>query len=138
MVPQCLCYVVMLWRVSLISSSSILMLGRFGIFGGGCGIFPIGIFLHGLSLWISGVGPLIYSSFLQVAWALGPLFIIWNLWLERNHWIFQDVQLVSPHLWWKILHSLGETIAAKCYMTESIDPCDVKCFISLHLPPLQQ
>lgn len=79
----------------------------------------------------------ISTSFLQTAWAIGPSFIFWNLWLERNWRIFQDVQLVAPHLCGKILHSLGETVAAKCDMSIPIAPSDVGSFNRLHLPPLQ-
>ncbi|XP_057836070.2 uncharacterized protein LOC131046358 [Cryptomeria japonica] len=78
------------------------------------------------------------TSFLQAAWAIGPSFIIWNLWLERNRRIFQDLQLMAPHLWRKILHSLGETIVAKCDMTMRVDPRDVDCCNRLHLPPPQR
>ena len=46
------------------------------------------------------------TSFLQVAWTLGPSFIIWHIWLERNRRIFKGEFLEVFHLWWKILHSL--------------------------------
>lgn len=45
---------------------------------------------------------------------------------------------MAPHLWWKILHSLGETVVAKCDMIESVAPSDIECFDRLHLPPLQR
>lgn len=77
------------------------------------------------------------TSFLQAAWDIGPSFIIWNLWLERNHQIFQDVLLVASRLWWKILDSLGEMVTAKCALTDSVALCDVGCFNHLHLPPPQ-
>lgn len=80
---------------------------------------------------------LVSSSFLHVAWALGPSFIIWHIWLERNRRIFQDVMMEAHRLWCKIIHSLGETVAAKCDLTEAVDPRDVVWCNHLHLPPQQ-
>lgn len=33
------------------------------------------------------------------------------------------------------MHSLGETVVAKCDLSESVDPCDVGYYNHLHLPP---
>lgn len=40
-------------------------------------------------------------------------------------------------LWWKILHSLGETILEKCDLSEDMDSGDVMFYNRLHLPPPQ-
>ena len=38
----------------------------------------------------------VQTSFLQVAWTIGPSFIIWHIWLERNRRIFRDEFLEVP------------------------------------------
>ena len=65
------------------------------------------------------------SSPLHVAWIFGPSFILWHIWLERNWRIFQDVWLGVMHLWWKISHSLQETIQVKCELDGGMDPVDL-------------
>jgi hypothetical protein len=55
---------------------------------------------------------------------IGPILILWNLWLERNRRIFCNSKLESSHLWKMILNWLQETIWAKCDMSDNIDPGD--------------
>lgn len=72
-------------------------------------------------------------SFLQVAWAIEPTFIIWNLWLERNQRVFYDNKLEGPQLWQRIICRLWETIVAKCDLSESVDPGDFVIVQNLNL-----
>jgi hypothetical protein len=65
------------------------------------------------------------ASPLHAAWIAGPSFILWHSWLERNRQIFQDVSIGVMHLWWKISHSLQETIQAKCELDGGMDPADL-------------
>ena len=51
--------------------------------------------------------------------------MLWHIWLERNRRIFQDVRLGVLHLWWKISHSLQETILVKCELDGGMDPVDL-------------
>ena len=64
---------------------------------------------------------------------VGPILILWNLWLERNHRIFCGSKVDSSQLWRKILERLQETIFVKCDMTESIDPDDQATMRNLNL-----
>ena len=65
------------------------------------------------------------AAFLHIVWIDGPLFILWHIWLERNRRIFQDVRIDVMHLWWKISHSLHETIQAKCELNGAMDQADL-------------
>lgn len=65
------------------------------------------------------------SSPLHVAWIAGPSFILWHIWLERNRRIFQDVRIGVMYLWWKISHSLQETIQVKCALDGGVDLADL-------------
>ena len=83
--------------------------------------------IHATSLidfWESLGRPPTKTSFLQIAWMIGPILILWNLWLERNRRIFCNSKLESSHLWKMILNRLQETIWAKCDMSDNIDPGD--------------
>ena len=73
------------------------------------------------------------NSFLQVAWAIGPTFILWNLWLERNRRVFCNSSLGVTKIWQLILSRLQETIYAKCDMTETVDPGDFNILKNLGL-----
>lgn len=74
-----------------------------------------------IDFWDSLGRPPTKTSFLQVAWVVGPALILWNLWLERNRRIFCDSRMDSLQLWRKILGRLQETIFAKCDLPESIE-----------------
>ena len=87
----------------------------------------------GLASWLYSTTSLIYYceslgrpptkiSFLQVAWTVGLIFILWKLWLERNYRVFYDTKLASFQLWKMILSRLQKTIFAKCDMSERIEP----------------
>ncbi|XP_057871389.2 uncharacterized protein LOC131077832 [Cryptomeria japonica] len=92
--------------------------------------------IHASSLiefWESLGRPPAKTPFLQVAWFIGPSFILWNLWLERNRRVFCDSRLDSGQLWTKIISRLQETIHAKCDMSVSIDPGDVTVVRDLSL-----
>ena len=63
--------------------------------------------------WESMGRPPTKTSFLRVAWMVGPPLILWNLWLEQNHKISRHSKLESRHLWRIILSRLQETISEK-------------------------
>ena len=77
-----------------------------------------------IDFWESLGRPPAKTSFLQVAWLIGPVFILWNLWLERNRRVFCDVKTGSSKLWKLILNRLQETIYAKCDVSVNIDAGD--------------
>ena len=60
-------------------------------------------------------------------------FILWNLWLERNHRIFCNSSLGVTKIWQLILSRLHETISAKCDMTEPVDLGDFSIVQNLGL-----
>ena len=74
------------------------------------------------------------TFFLQVAWSIGPSFILWHVWLERNRRIFHDMQLEVRQLWGKIVNSLQETLLAKCDIDGGLDPIDAGIFSRLSFP----
>ena len=73
------------------------------------------------------------TSFLQVAWAIEPTFILWNLWLEHNRQVFCNSSLGATKIWQLILSRLWETIYAKCDMTETVDPSEFNIVKNLGL-----
>ena len=83
----------------LIYSSYALSLEKFGISGGRHGVidaFMLNLLLHfGIAL----ADPLQKNSFPQVAWAIGPSFILWNLFLGRNRHIFCNSSLGVTKIW---------------------------------------
>ncbi|XP_059064240.1 uncharacterized protein LOC131856461 [Cryptomeria japonica] len=92
--------------------------------------------IHATSLidfWESLGRPPAKTSFLQAAWLVGPIFILWNLWLERNHRIFCGSKLGSSQVWKLILNRLQEMIYAKCDMSTYIDPGDQAIVRNLNL-----
>ena len=86
-----------------------------------------------IEFWDSLGRPQVKTSFLQVAWAIGPTFILWNLWLERNRRIFCNSSLGVTKIWQLILSRLRETIYAKCDMNETVDPGDFNIVKNLGL-----
>jgi hypothetical protein len=86
-----------------------------------------------IEFWDSLGRPPAKTTFLQVAWAVGPSFILWNLWLEHNRRIFCNSSMQSTNLWQRILSRLQETICAKCDMTEPVDPGDYNIVRNLGL-----
>ncbi|XP_059077196.1 uncharacterized protein LOC131876295 [Cryptomeria japonica] len=92
--------------------------------------------IHATSLidfWESLGRPPTKTSFLQVAWSIGPTLILWNLWLERNRRVFCGSNLGISQLWKKILSRLQETISAKCNMSVNSDPGDLAILQNLNL-----
>lgn len=71
-----MCCVVIVKRVFLISFFNVPSLGIFGIYGGSCGTNLVDMSLLWLRFLLDGERPL-PASFLQVAWTLGPSFILW-------------------------------------------------------------
>lgn len=49
---------------------------------------------------------------LNLAWALVPNFIIWNIWKERNKRIFKNEKNLDLHLFDQILKQIKETISS--------------------------
>lgn len=54
------------------------------------------------------------TPFLQIVWCLGPTFILWQIWLERNHKIFRGVKLPIPQVWHRVVGMIQEIVEAKC------------------------
>lgn len=52
-----------------------------------------------IEFWDSLGRPPAKTMFLQVAWAIGPSLILWNLWLEYNQRIFCNSSMQSTNLW---------------------------------------
>lgn len=71
MAPPCVFCVIVMKRVSPISSSIVPILGRFGISGGGCGIWPAGMLPLWWSLGNGGAGPLFLPPFFKPLGLLG-------------------------------------------------------------------
>ncbi|GLJ09022.1 hypothetical protein SUGI_0100110 [Cryptomeria japonica] len=86
-----------------------------------------------IEFWDSLGRPPTKTSFLQVAWAIGPALIIWNLWLERNWRVFCDSHIQSSQLWQKIVNRLQETISAKCNLSVNFDLGDYAIVRNLQL-----
>ena len=55
--------------------------------------------------------------------------------MERNRRIFKGDFLEVFHLCWKILHSLQETISAKCDTSEAMEPGEDIFKTCLNIPP---
>ena len=72
--------------------------------------------------------------FLQVPWSIGPSFILWHVWLERNRRIVHDMQLEIRKLWGNIVNSLQETLLGKCDIDGSLDPIDAGIYSHLSFP----
>lgn len=51
--------------------------------------------------------------FLQIVWNIGPSFILWQIWLERNRRIFQGESFVVSQVWYKIMGMIQEIVVEK-------------------------
>ena len=54
------------------------------------------------------------APFLQEVWFVGPIFLLWQIWLERNQRIFRGEQRLVHQIWQRILGMIQETVEAKC------------------------
>ena len=86
-----------------------------------------------VEFWESLGRPPAKTSFLQVAWLVGPVFILWNLWLERNRRIFCEAKSSCSQLWKLILNRIQETIYAKCDMSANVGPQEQVIMQNLNL-----
>lgn len=73
------------------------------------------------------------TSFLKIAWSIGPSLIFWQVWLERNRRIFLDKKLILEQVWRRVLGALQETLSAKCDLSVPIDLGDLGVVNSLGL-----
>lgn len=53
------------------------------------------------------------APFLQEVWYVGPIFLLWQVWLERNRRIFRGESLEIHQVWNRILGMIQETVLAK-------------------------
>ncbi|XP_059066340.1 uncharacterized protein LOC131061549 [Cryptomeria japonica] len=53
------------------------------------------------------------APFLQEVWYAGPIFLLWQVWLERNRRIFRGEQLGIQQVWTRIMGMVQETVKAK-------------------------
>lgn len=58
--------------------------------------------------------PLSMATFLQEVWFVGPIFLLWQIWLERNRRIFRGERRLVQQIWQRVLGMINETVAAKC------------------------
>ncbi|XP_059075378.1 uncharacterized protein LOC131875314 [Cryptomeria japonica] len=54
------------------------------------------------------------ATFLQEVWFVGPIFLLWQIWLERNRRIFHGERRLVQQIWQRVLGMINETVAAKC------------------------
>ena len=54
------------------------------------------------------------ALFLQEVWFVGPIFLLWQVWLERNRRIFRGEQRLVQQIWQRILGMIQEIVEAKC------------------------
>ena len=45
---------------------------------------------------------------------MGPIFLLWQIWLERNRRIFRGEQRLVQQIWQRLLGMIQETVEAKC------------------------
>ncbi len=53
------------------------------------------------------------APFLQDVYYAGPIFLLWQVWLERNRRIFRGEQLEIQQVWTRIVGMVQETVKAK-------------------------
>lgn len=83
--------------------------------------------VHALSLvdfWIRWGKPPTLVPFLQIVWSIGPTFILWQIWLERNQRIFRGENLAISQVWHRIMGMIHETLEAKCEVMFPLDKED--------------
>ena len=57
---------------------------------------------------------------------MGPFFLLWQIWLERNHKIFHGEQRLVQQIWQKLLGMVQETVEAKCEVELPLGKHDTK------------
>lgn len=45
---------------------------------------------------------------------MGPIFLLWQIWLERNQRIFRAEQRLVQQIWQRLLGMVQETVEARC------------------------
>ena len=52
------------------------------------------------------------------AWTLSLGFLLWHIWKERNHRIFQDTEQPLQHIWQRFIDNISETILVESWADE--------------------
>ena len=66
------------------------------------------------------------APFLQELLLVGPVFLLWKIWLEHNWRIFCGEQRLVQQIWLMFLGMIQETIAAKCDVEFPLERNDVE------------
>jgi ribonuclease HI len=57
---------------------------------------------------------------------VGPIFILWKIWLERNRRIFRGEHRLVQQIWQRIVGMIQETVEAKCEVELPLGKCDTE------------
>jgi len=71
-------------------------------------------------------GNYLENEYLNLAWALTPSFIIWNVWKERNKRIFKNEKVIPLRLFDPILKQLKETVSISVRNLPKNPPSEVE------------
>ena len=66
------------------------------------------------------------TPFLQDVWYVGPIFLLWQVWLERNRRIFRGENLGIQQVWLRIMGMIQETVKAKSEMVLPLEKRDAE------------
>lgn len=66
------------------------------------------------------------ASFLQEVWSVGPIFLLWQIWLERNRRIFRGEKKLVQQIWQRTLGMVQETVVAKCEVEFPLEKRDAE------------